>query len=319
MSWNVVKRKFQRDLDVLPARLRDQLSKSLTEKFSLPTFDKTVPPPNITKRERKTDFQVGITSGDLVYITTGEKKGTITTVFQYSASNDSVLLADVSEKRLIPQTQWVENQASHFIDYPKFVPREHIKLAGKERDENGKINYLVADEVEFKGSYYDERYRRWLPKRFVKHHNSIEIPWPNPVTVEDGELSTIEPVVFEKTYELQSIAKAPFPQEALGQLRNPYSKFKKRTLSELQARRLKAPEMPLSAEQKIYLAKKAQEPKKTYSRLSDEIQDFIGGKMAEHISKIDNPALLTHLDALSKSTIPDFEKTIKSIEETEQK
>ncbi|ABN68485.1 mitochondrial ribosomal large subunit protein [Scheffersomyces stipitis CBS 6054] len=287
----------------------------MNKRYTLPTFE-TAQLPVVPAATRKNNYERGIAPGDLVYITEGEKKGTVTSVFHYNPSNDAVLVANVTEKRITPKTTWVENQNSHYVDYPSYLPMSKVKLAGKDKDDEGKVSYVVADEIVLKDKYYDDRYKRWLPKRFVKHHSSIEIPWPNPPSAfEDDALSTQEPTVFEKTYELQTIAKAPVPKAALNQLRNPYSKHKKRVLSELQARRLNSPEMPLSVEQKIYLAKQASKPKKTYTNLSEEIKDFIGDKMAQHINSIDNPAMLAHLEALSRAKVPDFEKTIQNIED----
>jgi large subunit ribosomal protein L24 len=316
MSWNTAKKRFQRDIDKLGKQLKEDWLARMTKQYALPTFDGKPLPQINNRKDRKTDIDVGLVSGDLAYITEGEKKGEITTVFQYSPLNDAVLLANVSSKKLIPKSRFVENQTSHYIDYPEYVPRSHVKLVGKDKDENGKVNYLVADEVVFKGRYYDDRYKKWLPKRFVKHHESIEIPWPNPpVDPEDGELSTVEPVAHETTWELQTIAKSPLPEGVINELRNPYSKHKSRTFTELHVSRLARPDMPLTREQKIYLAKKAQQPPKVYKPLSEEIQDFIGSKMADHLNTIEDPNMLKHLDALSKSKIPDFQKTMENIEQ----
>ncbi|ODV79957.1 uncharacterized protein CANTADRAFT_5639 [Suhomyces tanzawaensis NRRL Y-17324] len=317
MSWNTAKKRLTRDIEGLPKRLRDHYQREAI-KYALPTFDVQTPP-LLKNKDIKSLHEIGITEGDLIYITEGENKGTVTTVTKYLSNYDSFVVTNSTSKRLFQKSNWVEGQTSHVIDFPNFIPRSHVRLAGKEKDESGATNYLVADKVVLKDKYYDDRYKKWLPRRYVKHHETIEIPWPNPPgKLEEGELSTEGDAVLDKTYELQTIAKPPVPAEALAQLRNPHSKYKKRVLSELQARRLKAPEMPLSTEQKIYLAKNANKPKKTYTNLSPEIEDFIGSKMAEHISKIDNPAMLTHLEALSKSTIPDFEKTMKNIKESEQ-
>ncbi|KAK6458975.1 mitochondrial ribosomal large subunit protein [Scheffersomyces xylosifermentans] len=318
MSWNTAKKRFQRDIESLPTRLREYYQRELNARYTLPTFE-GAQLPTIPAPKRKTNVQKGIAPGDLVYITEGEKKGTVTSVFHYNPSNDAVLVANVTEKRITPKTTWVDNQNSHYVDYPKYIPHSSVKLAGKDRDDSGKVSYVVADEIVLKDKYYDDRYRSWLPRRFVKHHDTIEIPWPNPPTAfEDDSLSTPELAVLEKTYELQTIAKPPFPKAALDQLRNPYSRHKKRVLSELQARRLNSPEMPLSTEQKIYLAKQANKPKKVYTNLSEEIKDFIGDKIAQHVNSIKEPAMLAHLEALSKSTIPDFKKTMENIKENEK-
>lgn len=318
MSWNTAKKRFQRDIEKYPQALREvYLAKN--NKFSLPTFEQKVWP--VPKNQRKSKIEeIGFANGDLAYINKGEKKGTISTIFQYSPELNSVLLADVTSKRIIPKANWVEHQTSHLMDYPDYVSIDDIKIAAKDKDENGKVYYVVADEIIYKDKYYDDRYKKWLPRRFVKHHETIEVPWPNPPQEpKDDYLSTKEEAVFEKTYELQTIAKSPIPSDALPQLRNPYSKYKKRVLNEIQARKLNAPTMPMSEEQKIYLAKKAAEPKKVYKKLSDEVQDYIGSRMSEHLNKINNPALLAHLDKLSQATIPDFAKTVEKIKESENK
>lgn len=316
MSWNTARKRFQRDIESYPKALRD-VYLARANRFTLPTFESKEWP--LPKNERKTKTEdIGFVNGDLAYITEGEKKGTISTIFQYSPETDSVLLADVTSKKLLPKPYWVENQTSHLVDYPDYVKRSHIKLAAKDRDENGKVYYVVADKVIYKDKYYDDRYKRWLPRRYVKGHETIEIPWPNPPSEpKDDYLSTKESTVFEKSYELQSLAKPPVPASVLTELRNPYSRYKKRFLTEAEARRINGPEMPLTDEQKIYLAKKAAQPPKVHKRLSEEIQDFIGARMAEHLNNIKNPAMLAHLDELSKSKIPDFLKTMKQIEEHE--
>lgn len=316
MSWNTAKKRFQKDLDKYPELIREVLLKK-SNRFNLPTFEATR---YIPKRERKTKIeQVGLASGDMVYITEGEHKGKISSVLQYTLESDSVILTDVLSKRIIPRAWWIQNQTSHVMDYPLNIPREHVKLAAKDRDDEGKVSYVVADEVVLKDKYYDDRYKRWLPRRYVKHHDTIEIPWPKPPTdIEDDRNSSTADAVFFKTYEDQSIAKSPLPHGVLGELRNPHSAHKKKVLTEVQARKLTAPRMPLSAEQKIYLAKKAQQPEKKLEPLSEEAKEFIGTKIAEHLAKIDNPAMLAHLEALSNSTIPDFEKTMEKISKSEK-
>lgn len=316
MSWNTAKKRFQKDLDRYPELIREVLVKR-SNRFNLPTFESTK---YVPKHERKTKMEdVGLASGDMVYIAEGEHKGKITSVLQYSQESDSVILTDVLSKRIIPKAWWIQNQTSHVMEYPDNIPREYVKLAAKDRDDTGKISYVVADEVVYKEKYYDDRYKKWLPKRFVKHHETIEIPWPKPPTeIEDDRNSTTADAVFTKTYEDQTVAKSPLPQGVLAELRNPYSSYKKKTLTEVQARKLTAPKMPLSTEQKIYLAKKAQEPEKKLEPLTDEVKDFIGTKIAQHLAKIENPALLTHLVALSKAKVPDFEKTMKKLSENEK-
>lgn len=318
MSWNTAKKRFQADLEKMSNRARGKYMNDL-KKMQLPTFETALRP--IPQNERRTDLKdIGFAPGDFAYITEGPHKGTISTVLQYTSEFDQVYLSSVTSKKIIPKENWVPNQSSHLMDYPEPISAKDIKVAAKDKDEKGNVYYVVADDIVQKDKYYDSRYYRWLPKRFIKHHDAIEIPWPNPPQEQKpGALSTSPEVAKEKTWELQSIVKSPFPSKVLKELRNPYSQYKKKALSDIQARKLNAPEMPLSKEQKIYLAKKDAEPKKQLQRLSPEIQDFIGEKIANHVNKIDNPYLLAHLDALSNVKIPDFAKTMSKIEESEKR
>lgn len=317
MSWHSARKRFQKDLEHLPRVLIDNYLKE-SNRYTLPTFETNFKP--IPAAQQKTKIEdVGLTSGDFVYITKGKNKGMISTLYNYSSELDTVLVSNVNSKKIIPKAFWVENQTSHLMDYPDPIARSDVKLAAKDKDEKGKVFYVVADEVIYKEKYYDDRYKRWLPKRFIKNHETIEVPWPNPPQESrDDYLSTRDDVAFEKTWELQSIAKPPFPAKVLSELRNPHSSYKKKVISSYEARKLNAPEMPLSDEQKIYLAKKAQQKPKELKRLSPEIQDFIGERIAAHVNKIENPNMLAHLEALSTATIPDFQKNLKQIEQNEK-
>lgn len=304
MSLNVAKKRLQRDIAKYPKALQD-VHHARANKYALPTTETTHWP--VPKHERKTELaDIGLANGDLAYITKGPKKGTISRVFQYLPELDCVLLADVTVKRIMQKLFWMDEQKSHLVDIPDYVPRKDIRVAARDRDADGKVYYVVAEELELGEKYYDERYKEWLPKRFIKHHKTIEIPWPNPpAEPEDDYFSTKESTVLAKTYELQSLATPPIPEAALSQLRNPYSRHKKRVLSEFEARKLNAPAMPLSPEQKIYLAKAAAQPPKTYQPLSDEIKAFIGQRISSHMEKIDSPAMLAHLKALTNLKIPE--------------
>lgn len=286
----------------------------------LPTFE-SQNRDTVEEKDKKTEIQVGIAKGDSVYIRSGPKKGTIAEVMAYVPDSDCVMLSNSTEKRVLPKSKWPEGNTSHVVEFPKLTPRSEVWLAGKEKDENGKINYVVAKEIEFGEQYYDDKYRKWIPRRYIKHHSNIEIPWPNPPNAfEDGELSTPEHIVHEKTYELQTIGKSPFPTAALDQLRNPYSPFKRQKVTQFHLHRLAAPEMPLTKEQKIYLAKKQKDENKAQKRitpLSEEVKLFIGEKMAAHMNKIESEHLRMHLEALSKVKIPDFEKTLEAAKEAE--
>lgn len=308
--------RFVKRLDKMTPALREQALRA-RDKYALPTLSNTR---YIPQHERKTTIEeIGIGNGDLIYITEGKHKGKITKVSDYSSRHGTFATHDIAKTIIIPQSVWSENQRSHIAQAPDGIPEEHVKLAARDRDEDGNIVHLVADEIVYKDHYYDERYKRWMPKRFIKHHENIEIPWPNP---EDNHtasnVSTREEVAHLKTYEIQTIAKPLLPEGVINELRNPYSRHKKRALSDIEARRLNEPAMPLTAEQKIYLAKKAKEPVKKLEPLAEEVKDYIGQRMAEHLSKIDNPYLLAHLDALSKVQIPDFKKTMEKIEESQR-
>ncbi|RLV95496.1 Cell division control protein 31 [Spathaspora sp. JA1] len=304
MSWAPkFKHRLARNPDKYTGALRVFWQKKI-QGTPMPTFE-NFNPLQVPKHERKTDFEVGITQNDLVYVTEGENKGTIAQVFSYNPEYNQVMLSNHTQQRILPKSRWVEGTTSHIVEIPKFMPLTSIKLAGKDIDAEGKICYVVADEVVFKGEYYDDRYKQWLPKRFVKHHESVEIPWPTPPEIEAGELSTSETLAMEKTWEFQTISTPPIPTDALSEFRNPYSKYKTKKLSALDAYKLNYPEMPLTKEQKIYLANKEKNKVvKKLTPLTQEIKDFIGEKMANHINNIESEAMLAHLEGLSSIPNP---------------
>lgn len=313
MSLKVHAKRGQFDLDRYSGRMRANLYKKLAKTSHIPTIPPPVP--TLRKEERFTGVAPGITANDLAYITEGKHKGKISRVLQYTRENDTVLLNEVTKSVVIPKQYWTANQTSHVLEYPIPVPRSHVRLAAKEKDEDGNVLYVVAEELVFKDKYYDDRFKRWLPRRFIKHHESIEIPWPDLMQEpKDDKLSTLSEHVFTKTHELQTLAKPPFPKGVLSEIRNPYSKFKKRELTAAQAQLLNAPQMPMSIEQKLYLAKKAQQPVKKLEPLSKEAKELIGSKIAEHLAKIDNPFLAKHLDAVSQKTTPEFKRVLEEIE-----
>ncbi|RCK59236.1 54S ribosomal protein L40, mitochondrial [Candida viswanathii] len=317
MSWVTKRTRFQKNILGLPEYLRKSLRKH-QEAGSLPTL-KGFFPDELPKSQRKTDVEAGIMQGDLAYITTGRHKGKIVEVLAYNSLTDTVMLSGISSKKILPKMYWPEGHESYVYDFPDFVPRKDVRLAGKERDERGNISYVVAEDVELRDEYYDDRFKKFIPRRFAKYHDNIEFPWPEPAEIHEGALSTPEHVVMERTFEFQSIAKSGIPKAALDKLRNPFSKYKKRLLSAYQVAKLKGPEMPLTKEQKIWLArseKRKIENKPKYYPLSEEVQEFIGAKMAQHLNKIESPELRLHLEGLSKRRNPDFEKTLQIIEET---
>ena len=317
MSLRTHVRRGQFDLNRYSGKLREELFKKRAKQSHLPTLP--TPITTLKKEDQLSEIAAGIAAGDLAYIMEGKNTGKISRVLQYSKENDTVLLSEVTKSVVIPKQYWTDNQTSHVLEYPVPVPRSHVRLAAKEKDENGNVLYVVADELLFKEKYYDDSLKRWMPRRFVKHHESIEIPWPAPMSEpKEDQYSTLPEHVFEKTHELQTLSKPPFPKSVLAELRNPYSKFKKRELSEAQARRLNAPEMPLSVEQKLYLAKKAQTPVKKLEPLSEEAKELIGTKIAQHLAKINKPLLFEHLEAVSQKTTPEFQRVIEEITKHQQ-
>ncbi|KAI3405996.2 MRPL40 [Candida oxycetoniae] len=301
------------NIDKLPKNLQKHFLKS-QDATALPTF-KGFFPDKVPKSQQKTRFEAGIMEGDLAFVTEGPHKGKIVEVLTYTPEFDSVSLSNVSTKKLMPKPFWPEGHTSHVFDFPDYVPRSKVRVVGKEKDDSGKVSYVVAENVTLGELYYDERFKEWIPRRYIKNHD-YELPWPEPSKIEDGELSTPPATVIEKTFAFDTIGKSTIPKKLVNQLRNPYSKFKRRALDGLQVAKLNGPVMPLTVEQKIWLAKQASKPEKKLYPLSEEIQDFIGSKMAQHLNKIESPELRMHLEALSNKKCRDFEKTLQIIQRT---
>lgn len=143
--------------------------------------------------------------------------------------------------------------------------------------------------VELDGEYYDADYNKFLPVRRLTHDPTVVIPWPRPrKPLAASQYATPADIVEERTFFPSSILEPPMPEAAVSQVRNPYSKFKRRPkITAQDLREMTAPEMPLSATKKAYLAemKAKHERSQVDPKVLKEVEDFIGQEIEKGLQK----------------------------------
>lgn len=144
--------------------------------------------------------------------------------------------------------------------------------------------------VDLDGEYYDTDYNKFLPVRRLTHDPSVIIPWPRPKTpLAASEFATPADIVDERTFFPSTILEPPVPVAAISQIRNQHSRFKRRPkITAQDLREMTAPEMPLSATKKAFLAEmkaKHQKAGPKSAELSKEVEDFIGKEIEKGLQK----------------------------------
>lgn len=225
--------------------------------------------------------------GDRVVIMRGPKKGNICTIKQHDVLTNGFILDEngPSTSVPVPKKFWLEGQRSHMLLVPCAVRQEDLRLVAEIDDplNPGQTKTVAVKGIEFKGTYYDEGYKKMMPYRSVVGQNELVIPWPKPEPTEDGELGTEPSLAREQTFWVDTIVKNPVPRDALLTVRNPHSKFRRGTLTARDISKLVAPKMPLSETKKAYLAERRELAKRERPRLTEEEKAAIGQKIYDHL------------------------------------
>lgn len=222
--------------------------------------------------------------GDRVMIVKGPKKGSICKVSRHVEGNGYILDENGPTNTVaIPKMFWQEGQKSHIVTYPRAVSGDNLRLVAEIEDEKtGQMKTVAVENLEFKGQYYDEDYKKVLKYRTVKGQNDLHIPYPRPDPKEEGQLCTEVDNVRERTYFVESAVKSSIPEDALLTIRNPHSKYRRAKLTKLDVKRLTPPSMPLSETRKAYWKEKRELSKLPKVNITDEMKAFLGAKIREH-------------------------------------
>ncbi|CDR44384.1 CYFA0S14e02476g1_1 [Cyberlindnera fabianii] len=222
--------------------------------------------------------------GDRVLIVKGPKTGNICKVSRHVEYGGYILDENgPSTTVVVPKQFWTEGQKSHVVTFPKAVPEENIRLVAEIEDEKTQqVKTVAVDNLEFKGEYFDEDYKKLMPYRSVFGDSELVIPWPRPDPVEDGPLSTEVGTVRERTHFVQSLWKDDIPADAMDSIRNPHSKWRRGKLTKTEVKKLTPPEMPLTETKKAYLSERSEKKKLPKSNMTEEMKAFLGKKIREH-------------------------------------
>ncbi|KAK5796723.1 hypothetical protein VI817_006007 [Penicillium citrinum] len=190
-------------------------------------------PPTIPKSQRRK--HILFAAGDRVCVIRGPEQGKINEITQINEESETVTIKDVNTVDLkVPD--WAKASMGIKSDVlAQSLPvsmddiRHVIAL-----ETGGEGNTSTRDHI-VKHAYasgpYLERPRHSKLPRYTRYISGldIEIPWPieEDPHYKDGEYDTLRFEVDQETW-VPSLDNAPFPSTVLNELRNKYSRFRKR-------------------------------------------------------------------------------------------
>ncbi|CCF56610.1 hypothetical protein KAFR_0B03140 [Kazachstania africana CBS 2517] len=265
--------------------LEKQLVNSIPE-FMRPHLKK-VPEDCQFKSERDWKFL----PGDRVVILAGECAGNIAYVKRHDQITNGYVLDEngPSVEVAVPKQFWQEGQTSHVVAVPKTLSQKEIRLVADIEDAEmpGVFKTVAIDNIMFKGTYYDDNYKKKMPYRCVYGDPDLIIPWPKPEFQEDGPLATAPSVAREQTFWVDTIARNPIPSDAFLTIRNPHSKYKRGKITAQDLRKLVAPEMPISETKKAFVREQVFLAKRDMPTLTQEDKFIIAKRVEEFLKQKD--------------------------------
>ncbi|ODV97804.1 hypothetical protein PACTADRAFT_47657 [Pachysolen tannophilus NRRL Y-2460] len=308
MTWTAASKRFGVNMERLPPNLR-RFFENFQLRGQIPAMRSDLPTlPENKRLKTMEDWKFAV--GDQVLIMKGKLKGTITKIVKLQPASNGFYLEDGPTKKIvIPKEYWNQTQDSHVMDYPKVVDRSYFKLLGTVEDPNTKQKkYIAANDIVLRGKYWDENYKKMLPYRCIKNKEDIRIPWPKPEPIEDDAYCTPEAKVMERTYFPTSIVLSELPADLKDSLRPPLSKSSKSKYDKYYLRgpdikRLTKPNMPIPEHLRKLREEKELLKNKKALKLTPEIEDFIGKKVADHLNKNDNPHIKAYIEKVSGDNI----------------
>ncbi len=262
--------------------------------------------------------------GDRVLITKGKFKGHVTKVLAYHTPSNR-LFVEMAETRkvVIPRQYWQAGQQSHVINYPRPISPRDVKVVGtmveKGKDGVEKRTEIAADEVVFKGMYWDADYGKMMPYRRVKYHENIIIPWPRPEPVEDDAFATSKEESEERTYIPNSIVRTDSPPGIVESMRSPLMrrkyKWDRKVISKSDEKRLTPPEMPISASRKAGIEERRKINESIPKEPTTETINLVGSRVASLLNGVAD----ANFAAWVNSAAPDSKAKKLSKKEKEKK
>lgn len=257
-----------------------------------PGFFKMQMENNVDETKRLKDNEWKFMPGDRVQILSGPEKGRVGKVTSLMKESNGLTVEGLggTTRTVIPPQAFFPGQTKPVVDVPNMTKIENVRLVATIREEDGSDKDVAVHSVSLDGEYYDADYNKFLPIRRLEHDPSVVIPWPRPrKPLAKSVYATPADVVEERTFFPTSILEPPMPQSAVGQIRNQYSRYKRRPkITAQDLREMTAPEMPLSSTKKAYLAEMAAKHGKSGQKspeVAKEIEDFIGQEIEKGLQK----------------------------------
>lgn len=272
-------------LNRVPKHLESRIEKIARK--STPEFMKPALPSVNEEDKFQTVKEWQFLPGDRVVILKGPKRGNICVIKQHDVLTNGFILDEngPSSNVPVPKQFWLEGQQTHMLTVPCAVRQQDLRLVADIDDpaSPGRTKTVAVKGIDFKGTYYDDGYKKMMPYRSVVGQSDLIVPWPKPEPTEDGDLGTEPALAREQTFWVDSIVKNPVPRDALLTVRNPRSKFRRGTLTARDVSKLVAPKMPLSETKKAYLAEKRKLAQRPKPGLTEEEKAAIGEKIYSHL------------------------------------
>ncbi|AAS50255.1 AAL111Cp [Eremothecium gossypii ATCC 10895] len=291
MSYKYISKAGDRFIKQLAGRThKDRLAINAMQTKMYPEFMKPSLPPAAEEEQfsgvRKWKFLPG---DRVVVVKEGKFRGNISKVFSHDKKTNGYMLDENGPTRQVPvpKEYWTEGQKTHMTLIPQAVRQEDIKLVADidDPDAPGKVRTVAVHDIVFRGSYYDENYKKMMPYRCVAGQEDLVIPWPVPEQTADGALATDPQTAREQTFFVETAVRTPIPNAALYTVRNHKSKYRRGTLTTRDIARLVAPKMPMTESEKAYAKQKEERANIPTHKLTDDDKEAIGAKLYEHFTK----------------------------------
>ncbi|VEU20578.1 DEKNAAC101437 [Brettanomyces naardenensis] len=321
-SLRNLSKRYGTNLDRFPFFLRKMFDR-LSREAQLPALTSDVPELPIEKRFKRPD-QWKVEVGDRVLITEGKYKGHVTKVLALHHPTNRIFLELAETKKLVvPKQFWQAGQSTHVIDYPKTVHPSNVKVVGTivdtAADGTERERDIAADQLVFKGEYWDEDYGKMMPYRRVKFHENVIIPWPRPEPEEDCAFSTAKEAAEERTYVPNCLVRTDAPENIVESLRDPIMKraykWDKKYITRSEAKRLSSPEMPISEAKKAMFEEKRKIREAIPSEPSVETIELVGKLVAEKLNAVTDRNFAAYVNSVG----PDARQKKKEARESARK
>lgn len=292
-SLRNLSKRYGTNLDRFPSYLRKMFER-MSRDAQLPalTSDVAELPQD---RRYKSPKQWTVQPGDRVLLTKGKYRGHVTKVLGLHHPTNRVFVETADTKKVVvPKQFWQAGQSSHMVNYPKTVRPQDLKVVGTvvetAADGTEREKDIAADQLVFKGEYWDDDYHKMMPYRRIKFHENIIIPWPRPEPEEDCPFSTPVESVEERTYVPNCLVRTDAPAGIVESMRDPLMKrgykWDKKIISHSEAKRLAKPNMPISEAKQAMIDEKIKIKASIPKEPTKETIDIVGSRVAKKLNEV---------------------------------